>query len=116
MARFSVFGPLVVSILLASGLVNSWFLVGPKHWPGVLDSTYGLLLTEKIALFAVMLLLAVRHRYRALPLLKQAIVEQRPFGTTLRRLRTTMAIEVLLALLVLAAVAVLGMLEPPVAA
>jgi copper resistance protein D len=114
LARFSVFGPLVVSVLLASGLVNSWFLVGPNHWSAVLESAYGLLLMAKIALFAVMLLLAVRHRYRAVPLLEQAIVEQRPFGVTLRSLRTTIATEALLALLVLAAVAVLGMLEPPV--
>jgi len=116
LGRFSVFGPLVVATLLATGLINSWFLIGPGQWSSLLGSSYGLLLMAKVALFAVMLRFAVRHRYRMLPLLEQTLVQGAPLAATLRRLRTTMAIVTLLALLVLALVAVLGQLEPPVAA
>src|SRR5262249_55813262 len=50
--RFSRLGVLSVSVLLATGIVNTYFLVGTV--PGLVGTDYGRLLLAKIALFAVM--------------------------------------------------------------
>ena len=116
LARFSVIGPTVVATLVATGLINSWLLVGPQHWHALFNTPYGLALTAKVMLFGLMLVFAATHRYHATPALQQAIARGTERGPVLQRLRGTILAETALALLVLTAVAVLGMLEPPVAA
>jgi copper resistance protein D len=108
--RFSGIGPAVVAILILTGLVNSAFLVDPVHWRDSLQTPYGKTLLVKLALFAAMLMLAALNRFRLTPALTGAAT----LSTTLRRLRLSLLSETLLALLVVAAVAVLGTLPPPV--
>ncbi len=68
-------------------------------------------------LFGLMLALAAMHRYRAAPALQEVLFSEnaRP-ELILRALRTTMICETVVAALILATVALLGSLEPPVAA
>jgi putative copper resistance protein D len=110
LARFSALGPIVVGVVLASGLVNGWFLVGPAHLEAVLTSAYGRLLLAKVALFVAMLVLAALHRFRLAP----ALAGGAPPSRVLRALRLSMLTETALGLAVLGLVSVLGSLEPPV--
>ena len=107
--RFSAFGVPLVALLVLSGLVNGWMLVGPAHLAALPATGYGRLLLLKLALFAGMLGLAALNRNRHTP----ALARQPGDPRTLRRLRRSVALEFLLGFLVLAAVAWLGTLSPP---
>ena len=111
LARFSGVGSFVVGVLLATGLVNSWFLVGPTSLAGLWTMPYGQLLTLKLLLFLAMLALAAANRFKLTPALSEALVtgSRQP---ALKALRRSLAIETSLALAVLALVAWLGMLAP----
>jgi len=104
--RFSAVGVPLIVLLVATGLVNSWFLVGLENLGSLLTTNYGQLLLVKLALFAGMLVLAGVNRWRH----TAAIATGRK---SLVPLRATMAAETLLGILVLGAVAWFGMLEPP---
>jgi putative copper resistance protein D len=110
--RFSAIGPAVVVLLIFTGLINSWFLVGPEHALSLAASSYGLVLAAKIFLFAAMLLLAGVNRYWLTPQLSAALWRRQP-GTTIRALRLSLIAETGLGFAVLAAVAALGTLAPP---
>jgi putative copper resistance protein D len=112
--RFSGVGSTVVATLLLTGLVNSWFLVGPTHADALLASLYGQLLLLKIGLFVGMLALAAANRFQLTPRLARAF---RPdsIADALAALRVSLIAETTLGVLVLVAVSWLGMLEPPVA-
>jgi copper resistance protein D len=112
--RFSGVGPAVVAILILTGLVNSAFLFDLAHWRSSLQTTYGETLLVKLALFAGMLLLAALNRFRLTPALISTLTGAASVPTAVRRLRLSLLAETLLALLVIAAVAVLGTLAPPV--
>lgn len=58
--RFSMLGLVSVGLLTASGLVNTWYLVGSI--PGLVGTSYGHLLIAKLALFSAMLGLAAVNR------------------------------------------------------
>jgi len=58
--RFSNLGVVSVSVLIASGLSNAWYLVGDV--PALFGTDYGRLLLAKLGLFATMLGLAVANR------------------------------------------------------
>lgn len=111
--RFSAIGPLVIALLVFSGIGNSWFLIGPSHLRALYSASYGVALLVKIGLFAGMLVLAVRNRYWTTPGLRADLVTGRNTQTTLGSLRATVAGEIALALSVLLAVSVLGTLKPP---
>ena len=109
---FSLIGTAIVALIVASGLLNSWVLVGPEHLLSMRSTLYGQLLIAKLALFGVMLVLAAANRFRLTPALDQAIKN----GGTLAaisRLRRSLIFEVSAALLILGLVAWLGTLEPP---
>jgi hypothetical protein len=63
--RFSLLGLISAIALFATGLLNTWFLVGTL--PGLVGTTYGELLLLKISLFVAMLALAAFNRLRLLP-------------------------------------------------
>jgi putative copper resistance protein D len=107
-ARFSGVGTVAVASLGVTGLVNSAFLVGPDELAGLGETAYGRLLLLKLALFAGMLALAWANRVRLTPALRRG-----DDPATLARLRTSVSIETLLGLAVLAAVAVMGVQAPP---
>lgn len=106
-ARFSPVGYLAVAALAASGLVNSWFLVGTPE--ALAGSPYGRVLLLKLALLAAMLAIAAVNRFRLSPLLGQAMDSAGAF----RRLRRNIAIEQALAAGLILAVAALGTMAPP---
>jgi putative copper resistance protein D len=109
--RFSGVGSGVVAVLLLSGLLNSWFLVGPARLGGLFTTDYGRLLLAKLALFATMLGLAALNRFRLTPALARRL-QAAGGGGDLAALRRSLAVETLLGVLVLAAVAVMGALAP----
>jgi putative copper resistance protein D len=63
-----------------------------------------------------MLALAASNRWRLTPRLQAALASSGAIGPALRALRASLFAETALAFLVLAIVAVLGILEPPVSA
>ncbi len=112
LAGFSGVGPGVVAMLVITGIINSLFLIGPQSALSLWRKAYGLTLLIKLGLFAVMFALAAVNRYRLTPRLAMAA----DGGSTERALRAfkgTIAAETALAVLVLAAVALLGVLPPP---
>lgn len=103
--RFSAVGVPLIVLLVATGLVNSWFLVGLENLGSLLTTNYGRLLLVKLALFAAMLVLAGINRWRH----TAAIAFN---GKSLAALHATITAEASLGILVLGAVAWFGMLEP----
>jgi len=111
--RFSAIGPVVVAIVILTGLINSWFLIGVQQWRALFHTPYGLVLLVKLALFLSMLVLAAAHRFWLTPQLQTQLSGTTSESGILRKLRVSLIAETVLALMVLAAVAVLGLLEPP---
>jgi putative copper resistance protein D len=112
--RFSAIGIWVVSAIVLSGIINSWFLIGPSRWRALFATGYGVALLIKLGLFGMMLALAGLNRYRTAPALRATLHTQRSTQPALRALRSTVLSETALALLVLLAVSVLGTLAPPI--
>ena len=113
--RFSGMGTAAVAILVASGLVNGWFLIGRTFPRSLIATPYGLALSAKLVLFVAMLGLAALHRWRGTPRLARAVDAGGSPTRALRRLELSLAVETLFAVGVLALVAWLGLLEPPIA-
>ena len=70
---FSVTGTVIVALVIGSGLVNSWMLVGPQNVLTLPATLYGQLLIAKILLFAIMLALAAANRFRLTPAFDRAL-------------------------------------------
>lgn len=109
---FAAVGTLIVGLLTLTGAVNGLFLVGAEHVTSLAASIYGLLLIAKLLLFAAMLGLAALNRYRLTPALARAVA-QRDASHAMGLLRRSLCVEGSLAILILALVAWLGTLSPP---
>jgi putative copper resistance protein D len=108
---FSTMGIAIVVVVLATGIVNAWILVGSLH--ALIATGYGRLLMLKLALFAVMLLFAAANRFWLTPRLAP------PSGSELQRealgrLARNSMIEIALALMIFAIVGMLGTLHPAI--
>ena len=115
LAGFSKAGTLFVGLLVVTGTVSSWILVGPLGATLAATSQYVQLLAVKLALFAAMIGLAAMNRFRLTPALSRDLnAGFVPLGS-LRALHRSVVIETGLAALVLAIVAWLGTIVPPVA-
>jgi len=68
--RFSLLGIASVGLLLASGLVNSWYEVGSTG--NLIETSYGLLVIAKLGLFAAMVAFAAVNRFYLTPRLAAA--------------------------------------------
>jgi putative copper resistance protein D len=110
---FGGLGSGLVALLIATGLVNSWFLVGPDHLAGLWTTGYGRLLSLKLLLFAAMLALAAANRFRLTPGLGAALRHKIGAACELAALRRSVAIETLVGFGVMFLVAWLGTQEPP---
>jgi copper resistance protein D len=106
--RFSVLAIGSVAVLLAAGLVNTWFLAGTV--PALIGTEYGRLLLAKISVFLVMVLIAAVNLFRLSPRLgtRSGVA----IGVTLRQLRRNAYAEAGCGIAVLVIVAVLGILPP----
>lgn len=116
LAGFSGVGTLVVATLVLTGLVNSWFLIGPAHLGSLFTTDYGRLLMVKLAIFAAMLCLAAANRFLLTPRLARELGGVSTMGSAVRALRMSVLTETGLVILVLGAVSWLGTLMPPMAA
>lgn len=112
---FALVGTIIVGLIVATGAINGYLLVGPGHVLALPSSLYGRLLLAKLTLFGVMLGLAAANRYRHTPALHAAI---RDGGTdqAVRALRRSLAVEGGAAAAILGLVAWLGTLAPPMSA
>lgn len=110
--RFSTLGVLSVASLLATGIANSWFLVGDLA--GLLSTGYGRCLLLKLGLFVVTVGVASVNRIRLVPRLSsaRATLGSDPAWKTIRELQRNTAIELGLGVLILGVVGVLGTLPP----
>jgi putative copper resistance protein D len=100
--RFSTLGLTAVGTLLATGLVNTWALVGGL--PALVGTDYGRLLLAKVVLFVAMVAIAVVNRTRLTPLL--------PSTATVGQLSRNTLVEIGLGLVIIAVVSVVGVLPP----
>lgn len=113
--RFSAVSLVVVGLLVATGLLNTYFIVGS---PGALFTTdYGRLLLLKIALFILMLGLGAWNLLVLKPRLSRAVmVESQAAGavmTPMSSLIRSVACETFLAAGVVLVVGFLGATPPP---
>jgi len=106
--QFSDFAFVAVVVLAATGLVNSWFLVG--NIQALTGSDYGRLLLLKVGLFVAMLAFATANRLVLLPRL--SLRETAPDQAAIRRLQHSIVAEICLGLAVVAVVAALGIMMP----
>jgi copper resistance protein D len=107
--RFSRLGTLSVAILLISGILNAWILVGSLHL--LLVTPYGRLLMLKAGLFALMLTIAALNRFWWTPQLGPS---SKNSPEALRQLTMNSAVEILLGFTIFAVVGVLGTIHPAV--
>jgi len=111
LAGFSGVGSAVVAVILATGLINSWFLVGPSRVWQIGDSTYGILLLAKVGLFIAMLGLAAANRFILTPRLAYCL-PGRESRHSVAAIRRSVLLETAAGFLILALVSVMGMLSP----
>jgi putative copper resistance protein D len=111
--RFSEIGPFVVAALILTGLVNAWALTAPRSLMQAIATPYAMVLAVKLVLFACMLGLAVVNRFTLTPKLAAALRGASDTPQAVAAARLSVAVETALAVLVLVAVAALGILEPP---
>lgn len=111
LAGFATVGTVAVALIVATGLVNSWFLIGFANISSLASSLYGRLLILKLVIFAGMIGLAGLNRFKLTP----AITAQDGalVAGAMRSIRRSVALEASLALVVLGLVAWLGTLAPP---
>jgi copper resistance protein D len=72
--RFSGMGYATVAILIASGLINSFYLVGTVS--AAFATPYGRFLLIKLAAFSAMILLAAANRFWLMPILARDALER----------------------------------------
>lgn len=108
--RFEGVGAAIVLILSVTGVANYLFIIGPTLGE-VLLGTYGILLAIKVALFGGMLVLAALNRFHLGPLLEQSL-RAGQHQVAANALRRSVALELVIALLIVGLVAWLGTLSP----
>ncbi len=109
---FSKVEAALVGLLILSGVINSWILIGPSRLGSLFTSLCGLLLVAKLILFGVMLMLAAANRFFLTPYLA-ATIETGNTSSAIKALRRSFVIETGCALAILVLVAWLGLLPPP---
>lgn len=102
--RFSRLALPAIALLVLTGTVEAWFYLGSLG--ALVETTYGLALLAKIALLGLIVVIAAFNRRR---------LRRGPDQTGARALRRSMRGEVVLAVLVLVATAVLVRAAPPAA-
>ena len=109
--RFSAISLVAVSLLVVTGLINSWFLVG--SFTNLFSQPYGHWLLAKIIFFCMALAIAAVNLLR----LKPRLLIQNPpekSGATIVQLQKNVGFELFLGLAIVIVVAVLGILPPAI--
>lgn len=110
LAGFSIIGSVMCGLIVVSGLVNSWTVIGLDNLGTLFTTIYGWLFISKLTLFTVMLGLAAANRFGLTPALERAAGDP---SRQMQALRTSLLVETSAAILILALVAWLGLLAPP---
>jgi copper resistance protein D len=105
-ARFSTLSLSCVSVLIVSGVCNSWLLVGSIH--ALFTTLYGWLLLFKLALFGILLGFGARNRLA----IKTRASTAQTSSDFLHQLRRNVICETCLGAAVVVIVACLGMTPP----
>ena len=113
MHGFSGIGSGLVAVLVATGLINSWFVIGLAGLPRLWTSPYGQLLTLKLVLFLAMVGLAAANRFHLTPRLGAALGGPSSAQDAVIGVRTSLVWETGISIAVLGLVAWFGMLAPP---
>lgn len=108
---FASTGTVIVGLILLTGILNVWIIVGMPNVISLPNHAYGRLLLAKIALFVAMLCLAAGNRFRLSPTLGRVLEQGDPL-TTLGMLRVSLATEAGCALTIFGIAAWLGTLAP----
>ena len=109
--RFSLLAAISVTVLLAGGLINAWFLTGSI--PALIGTEYGRLVLAKLALFVTMVTFGAVNLLRMAPRLAPIAGGYGVIAAAaLDHLRRNALVEAGLGLSVLGVVAVLGILPP----
>jgi copper resistance protein D len=106
--RFSTLSLCCVSVLVVSGISNSWLLVGSIH--ALFTTPYGQLLLFKLALFAILLGFGTRNRF----FVKTKLPKGAANLDLLAQLRRNVLCEVFLGIAVVVIVACLGVTPPAI--
>lgn len=106
-------GTAAVAVLAVTGAVNAGFLVGADGLGLITGSTWGVLLIVKLALFALMLGLAAHNRFALAPTLSRAVEDGAGTQAPLQRLKISVGLEMLAGVVLLGAVAAMGVQMPP---
>jgi copper resistance protein D len=104
--RFSTLSLCCVSVLVVSGISNSWLLVGSIY--ALFTTPYGQLLLFKLALFAILVGLGARNRFLVKAKLPKAAADLDLLG----QLRRNVLCEAYLGVAVVVIVACLGVTPP----
>ena len=109
--RFSTLAAWSVTVLAASGALNTWFMTNGLE--SFFGTQYGNLVLIKIALFVVMLGFGTTNRFWLTPRLLATKVPAANNTKALRLLCASISLEIALGFIVICVVAVLGQLPPP---
>jgi putative copper export protein len=104
--RFSALSLCCVSVLVISGLSNSWLLVGSVR--ALFTTRYGVLLVFKLALFALLICFGARNRF----VIKTTLLSAFTSSDLLSQLRRNVIYELCLGVAVVAIVGWLGVTPP----
>lgn len=115
LAGFAGIGSTIVAVLILTGMLNSWILVGPDRLERLWTTPYGSLLGLKLLAFVAMLGLANVNRYRLTPALGRSLGTRTGSDAESAALRRSIAAETALGVTVLLLVAWFGTLAPPAA-
>jgi putative copper resistance protein D len=109
--RFSALSLLVVAALAATGLTNSYFLVGSLH--ALVTTGYGRLLPLKVLLFVIMISFGACNLLRFKPQLALANEQNAKQRDALRKLMRNVIAELCIGTLIVLIVGALGATPPP---
>jgi putative copper resistance protein D len=104
--RFSTVSLCCVSVLILSGISNSWLLVGSIH--ALFTTPYGQLLVFKLALFSILIGFGARNRFLVKEKLPRAVAD----SDLLDQLHRNVLCEICLGVAVVVIVACLGVTPP----
>ncbi len=110
--RFSAISLVTVLLLVVTGLVNSWFLVG--SFSNLVGQPYGRWLLAKVILFCIALAIAAVNLLRLKPRLLAECLQPEGARATAKQLQTNVQFELFLGMAIVVVVAVLGILPPAI--
>ena len=108
--RFSALSLGSVALLAATGLINSWFLVG--SFSNLLEQPYGRWLLAKIILFGFTMAIGAMNLLRLKPRLLIENSQAQNSETTVAQLQLNVRMELILGTVIIIVVAILGILPP----